>query len=158
MAVNQEAVLFHQNFIQNFYNVEIGSNYVSNPRGLSERARDIILLEAETSAASFVAITRGTVQMESRKLEEYLRYELEVYDEGFDQVFSDSSELPEDPLERAKLVIRFNFSSLIFNLLFSALNGLNLESIKILINSNIGLIQSFVQKCPVAITYNIMFC
>ena len=45
--------------------------------------------------------------MESRKFEE-----LEAYDEGFDQVSSDSSELPEDPLERAKLVIRSNFSSL----------------------------------------------
>ena len=52
---------------------------------------------------------------EERKLEEYLRYELEVYDEGFDQVYSDSSELPEDPLERAKLVISFNFSSLTDN-------------------------------------------
>ena len=37
---------------------------------------------------------------------------MEVYDEGFDQVSSDSSELPEDPLERAKQVIRFNFAGL----------------------------------------------
>ena len=112
MAVNQEAVQFHQNFIQNYYSLEAGSNYMSNPRGLSEKSIDILKLESQTSAASFIAITRGTEQAESRKLEEYLRYELEAYDEGFDQVYSDNNELPEDPLERAKLVIRFNFAGL----------------------------------------------
>ena len=107
MAVNQEAFQFHQNFIQNYYSIEAGSNYMSNPRGLSENSRDILQLESQTCAAAFIAITRGTEQMEARKLEEYLRYELEAYDEGFDQVHSDDNELPEDPLERAKQVIRF---------------------------------------------------
>ncbi len=85
---------------------------MSNPRGLIEKSIVILKLESQTSAASFIAITIGTEQAESRQLEEYLRYELEAYDEGFDQVYSDNNELPEDPLERTKLVIRFNFAGL----------------------------------------------
>ncbi len=76
-------------------------------------------------------------------------------------VLMKKTSLESEVLYREKAAAGLNDNQLLIsnqNLLFSALNGLNLESIKILINSNIGLIQSFVQKCPVAITYNIMFC
>ena len=48
----------HRNFIQNYFNEDDDSNYVSNPHGLNEKERNTVKKEATNAANIYMAVMR----------------------------------------------------------------------------------------------------